>query len=853
MATYSVGRTFFVRSCGLPAQVLDRLTKSGSWSLAEKISDLDEKLAADADELGAVLFELIGDPAHASLKPRLVALRRCVHGRRPPARGEWSDELARSLPPGPAGQVREWLDRLHERAATMRALDEATGRDALAEAQQLAAVAADPLFGRALAQASPALFEAAGKGLARHRRRRLVTGLTKFVSRAAAKTSPYSTFMTTAPGEWTASGPPLSASGDDGVRCVPEIDRMVLEQLIDALSRDPGLGGEPRIKVNTSLRERDGRYVFLGRRPAEPLVSIPASPQVTACLDAVGDGTTATRLQQRLGGHDPRAVAAFCGRLIDLGALEHESPVADQSDTPLDDLADRLPASEPLGELVRSLSRELRDAAGASAVADFRARRAAAVGRLAAVGERLKLDWPEPEVLGKFAVHENAVRPHLRLTAALPAWRPVLDDLDVLRRWLTLHDRMLPVRLALAGYLDRRFDGHAVPFLDLHAAVQVDLARAAAACPGWLLALRPFLQLSDPVPGEALERSTVPALALLHRLRGHSVRTALSGEPRAGVVRTAPRVLADLVSGWPKWLPPREAVSCYVQPFTGPDGELRAVVNTVGGGFGKGRGRWSRLVAQAGGGLPEHTDEYDDVAELSGTFGASVNVRHPVAPFEIDYPFTASSRPRDERIPLTDLMVRLAPGGMLPELFSAARARRVRPAHLGMLADPLLPPAARLLMAGFGQSYLLHPSLSPLKTDEPHGRRPRVEVGRVVVQRAEWTAPAGRVPAQTPAESDAEHLVRLHAWLRAEGIPRRCFVRLRPASGDWVSKVFAKSRKPMFLDFSSMSMVSVFKSMTRGFDGVVAFEEALPDPGADPAGTLDGRVTELVVEITSCG
>ncbi|MGW4798820.1 hypothetical protein ACWEPC_41030, partial [Nonomuraea sp. NPDC004297] len=63
----------------------------------------------------------------------------------------------------------------------------------------------------------------------------------------------------------------------------------------------------------------------------------------------------------------------------------------------------------------------------------------------------------------------------------------------------------------------------------------------------------------------------------------------------------------------------------------------------------------------------------------------------------------------------------------------------------------------------------------------------------------------------------------------------------------------AKSRKPMFLDFSSMSMVSVFKSMTRGFDGVVAFEEALPDPGADPAGTLDGRVTELVVEITSCG
>jgi hypothetical protein len=562
-------------------------------------------------------------------------------------------------------------------------------------------------------------------------------------------------------------------------------------------------------------------------------------------------------------------VARFCARLVTIGALEYVGPVSDQSENPLDDLIGHLVATAPglrdltadLTALREQLTEELRP----TEIDGYRTRQTAIAQLLSTIGRRLELNWPPPDVLGKIAFHENAVLPHGSLTASTAEWRPVLDDLDVLRRWLSLHDRMLPVRMALGVYVKHRFGGGSAPaFLDVHTAIQFDLAREEADCPDWLRPLRPFLQLSKPVPAEVLEHSPVPELALLHRLRQKSLETVLSGARDGTVLRTDPAVLADLAAGWPKWVRAPGSIACYVQPELG-GGRLTAVVNTISGGYGKGSGRWARLLRQAGG--PEFptgrtTSDAEHIpvlAELSGTFGVSVNLRAPTAPYEIDYPYTTTTRPAPERIPLRDLVVRHEPGSGTLELAARMPGRRIQPAHLGMMADPLLPPAARLLLAAFGQSYLLHPSLSLLKPapdDRTQGVEflPRVEVGRLVVQRAEWRAPVDHVPVRRAGETDAEHLLRLAGWLRAHGIPRRSFVRLHTAGGDWVSNVFAKSRKPMFLDLSSMSMLAVFRHMTKSFTGHVAFEEALPDPAhARPVAGSEPRVAEIVFELTADG
>lgn len=876
MTSYSVGESFFVRFCGLPVSVLEELTQRRSWGLVEEIQALDEALNADAETLKGALYSEIGGLANSASKPRLVALRRCVHQRRFPAKGEWGANVASALSGEVVSQVEQWLIRMGQRESALEELFLAVEQETHDETRILLKAANDPVFRHALSQASPALLDellrlelAAQPKL----RRRTAIGLTKFLSRAATKTSPYSTFTATAAGTWADTGPLFSSSGSDELRCVLELDRMVLEQTVHSLLADGKSSDALRIRPNPSLNECDGRYTFLGRRPAESLVAIPASREVRECLRIVGDGCTVKHLHSTLAARTPQqsaAAAAFCAQLVRIGVLEYESPVPDQSERPLDDLVRFLGTTasdqhRTVTPLLVSLRERLHEDPSPTAVAPYREQQRAISSLVADIGQELGLDWPKADVLRKVAFHENAVRVGGDITCSAPQWRPVLDDLDVLRRWLALHDRMLPVRIALTAYARHRFGtGASVPFLALHAGVQADLAREDADCPDWLLPLRPFLQLSNPVPADELERSPVPPLNRLHRLRRESLETVLSGDRQEdGVLRTDPAALTELSSQWPDWVRTPGSIACYLQPYT-VNGELKAVVNTISGGYGKGRGRWLRLLDQAGGCIdaaprPDHDAQSPLLAEMSGTFGVSVNLRRPAAPYELDYPYTTSTRPEDQRIPLNDLLVRHVASGARLELWSRSKGRRVQPAHLGMMADPLLPPAARLLFAAFGQSYLLHPSLSLLKpreVSEPSdvSFQPRVEVGRAVVQRAEWSAPIACVPQERTGEPDGAYLLRLAEWLRAHGIPRRCFVRLYATDGDWVSRVFVKSRKPMFLDFASLSMVAVLRNMTKEFSGRVGFEEALPDPSApSPFECGVPRVAEFVVELTAEG
>jgi hypothetical protein len=172
-----------------------------------------------------------------------------------------------------------------------------------------------------------------------------------------------------------------------------------------------------------------------------------------------------------------------------------------------------------------------------------------------------------------------------------------------------------------------------------------------------------------------------------------------------------------------------------------------------------------------------------------------------------------------------------------------------------MMADPLLPPAARLMLAGFGQSYLLHTTF-PLLNPPPGAadavtRVPRLQVGRLTLQRARWIAPRSAVPLRGPAEPDADYLLRLVRWLRTHGVPPTCYVRVVQPDGPWQARVFAKSRKPLFIDFANFFLVLTFEHLVRSSAGEVWFDEALPAPekscGPFPH---DPRVTEFIVELS---
>jgi hypothetical protein len=248
------------------------------------------------------------------------------------------------------------------------------------------------------------------------------------------------------------------------------------------------------------------------------------------------------------------------------------------------------------------------------------------------------------------------------------------------------------------------------------------------------------------------------------------------------------------------------------------------------------------------------------LAEPGGCFGFALNDRVPGAPVEIDYPFTASDRPEGERLPLNDLRVSYDSARGMVRLVSQRLDRDVQVAQLGMLAHALLPPALRLLVGlscpepPWMPAWLFHRAGDPPPPGEVRPA-PRLVAGQVTLCRAGWLTAAASVPVRGGGEPDAAYLLRLARWRRRHGIPERCFVRRwpQPPAGrlggeGW--RQLVRARKPLYVEFGSWFLVLAMENMLRAADGLVIFEEALPDPAADPAG---GRVCELLVEANATG
>ena len=95
--------------------------------------------------------------------------------------------------------------------------------------------------------------------------------------------------------------------------------------------------------------------------------------------------------------------------------------------------------------------------------------------------------------------------------------------------------------------------------------------------------------------------------------------------------------------------------------------------------------------------------------------------------------------------------------------------------------------------------------VAALRTFDPVGEAAgRAQIGRLVVRRQHWSAPADELPED------------LAAWARERGLPRRVFARS------------PLERKPRFVDFESPSLCRALKRFAR--EGMIEFEEMLPGP-----------------------
>ncbi|MEV4353058.1 lantibiotic dehydratase [Nonomuraea sp. NPDC049625] len=833
-----------VRTCGVAAAELESLRWDESYALVTRLLAETARVEADGRRLAVALGDVIGHLGASGARPALVGLRRALHTGRLPAGREWGSEAGAALPYGLRGEVEEWVRRARECAGLRARLPEVVARESLEKEERLRAAAAEPAFRRGLALAGGELAADLERWLADAARRpkpQKLLRLAKYLVRAAVKTSPYSTFTSTGRAVWGGAERHL-----EGVVPVLEVDGA------RTLSDD-------WVRVNPSVALAGGMAEFIGPPPGEALVSIGVTEAVAACLRVAegGEWVRRDRFAEVLGA-EPAAVAKFLDKLLTVGLLE-----ARPDDSPLPDLLDGIRRTERATDpstVRHELARLIAAAHACRAAADTTksaapaeraawggaggggtaggaggadAKRATRGGGRAAVVGRDRGD----SGVGRPVVHEVAVcvEPVARLNPA--RWRGGLADLDVVRRWLAVFDAKHPMRLAVADYLTTRYGPDpAVPFLTLHRHIQRELAGTGEAG----RELRAFLG-SSAAWTRPLATSALPRIRELEHLRAEARSLALDAEDPDGTCRVTPGRLAAQLESWPSWIAIPASSACYVQSVADT-----LVLNVVHGGHGRALRRLDHLVERAGG-HPEPPRLQDPegavYAEFSGDLGSTLNARPPSTRYEIDYPHSPGTRPPGLRLPLTDLHVTLCPDSGLPELRSKRLGRRVVPLHLGMAAEFRLPPAARFIERVFGPGYLLHPSSPPLvrmgRVPSEVTRYPRVEAGRVVVQRRRWLAPGATLPVRAKGEGDAAYLTRLIAWADGYGVPHRSFVRAWPEqTGD---KGQDKARKPLFLDLANLFLVRNFERQIRGC-AFALFEEALPDPGPE-------RVTEYLIEV----
>jgi len=840
-----------LRFAGLPADTLRRLSRPGFSARLDGLLAGAEWVRTEGDELADLLRDRIGTLPAGEHKAAVVGLRRALHTGRQPNPREWNTATAALIGAATAERIERWIDRRASARAAHDELPAALRAERLAQQLQLRQIVADARLGRALIQAGPTLLDEAEKWIAdpdRTPKQQKLLRLARYVSRAAAKTSPYSTFMTSGVAGWAAGERPVTRVAA-AERIVLELDGEYLTELRAALLARPELAMTALVRVNPSTIDQDDTLRFLGRAPQEPIVATAAGPLVRAVMRrCAGDGPVTrgdlVREIAETAGADHARVAAFVERLIASGLIEAYAPAPDLSADVLAALAEW---AEPAG--LAAPLRAVRDVLAESIPADDVAAQRRRMSRLDEGLRRLTARFDLTPLAEP--VHEVAVLTELAGVCGRDYWAPVLADLDVFRRFLAVFDRKLPLRVAVAAYAAERFGpGARVPLLTLYRAVHEALSGPAGDVSDAVHDLR--TRMGSGAPWDApLGDSRLARLRRLDELRLAALQ-AVGGEPDDdGVVRVAPVDLEKVVAEWPPWVTVPDSIGCYVQPLPGP---ARAVLNAVHGGHGRGLGRLARLgVPAAAAGAVGRTPGVA-LAELGGLLGSTLNAREPGAPYEIDYPFTVSGRPEDQRIAPGSLQaVHHAETGLLA-LRCAAVDDPIEIVHLGMSSDAALPPLARFLDQVFGRAYLVHPGSPPLVRIERFTpargaasgvvRHPRIESGHVVLQRARWFTPASAVPVRDAGEDEAYYLLRLAGWRHAQGVPESCFVRM------WSNNAGpgrVKDRKPTYLDFADPLLVMDFERHARNADFLL-FDEALPDPL-----TVDGAATEVFFQVSGGG
>ncbi|WP_437762563.1 lantibiotic dehydratase [Sorangium sp. So ce281] len=831
-----------LRVAGMPADALAGLRLRESPAVERELAVAELELAAARADAAARMFDVVRGCEDEALRRAALEVKRRLFNGKAVAAGAL--EGARTAPPEGARAALALVDARAARRAALEERYEATfAAEWIAASERFRrTLGSSRLLGGILLSSADHCTTAqkiseipSGAPLTSAQQIREAT-IARYVFRATARTTPFAGFAGVALLDLSASPPGVCdaprvprASEEARWRSLPQLALAHAGELVARAMSSSQPAAHAHARARLPLRMNPLRRFAAGAAPSVvfsragsgELMSLGWTPAVARLVEGA-EGRTLEDAARALAsdGADERACRDVLEQLVEAGMLEPAS--VPMGPTP----AALRAAADALGEIgcagapdeLRSVARRLEDYATAGVEA--RARLAAELGRgrgRSAVLEDVMVDGafgaelpvPRGALAAALAPVARFVRAsacgaaHRRLCAAFVerfGRDGVCDDVGGFVTEI-LED---PRRVALI-----RGASEPIRWID------AELGRVAAAATGDVVRL-------DPGLFEGLAAPDAPSsMALFLQIAPPCPRDG--GEPRV--------VLNGAQAGRAKYL------SRYLSDAAGRAPEALEAIR--------------RRLAQEDGPLP---------VELSPTLGLNFQVHPRLTEWALELPWEPGA-PGDKVLPLRDLSLRFDAAAVELRLRSRRLGREIEPIHLGFLRDAALPDPHFLLralsprlrddtVAERADLYNVLDRLDLARGAALAPRRPRLTVGRVVVERARWAIPVSAIPRKEPKQPYASYFRAIARLRRELDLPSRGFARyVGPEAAG-----YGFTETNMYVDWESpftlIGLARLLGGPGDGRSGYLVFTELLPEPEASWL-RLDGRphAAELLVEI----
>ena len=743
-----LGTRFVCRVSGAPADGVDALRATRTLEQLGRLLDAERALHDRREALSAALFAAIGAAGDdRPLRNKLITLKRELYNLRPAAAAK-VDEAAARLDPAQADELRGFAALLEARAALEASLREAYAAETPELRRRFLALLDDADFHKGLMISSRSLYNALGRyGEAARaagaelagKDEKTERGLLRYYARMAMKATPFSTFCAIIPGAFVDEG-----ERDGAIRFVGDprrkrsyvrVNKFIYGLLFDHLKTRPAVRHALHVEPNPTLREQEGRLVFLTAIDAREVFQRLANNEVLELIGASfrdGDRPTLGELIGALCADPqieatPEEAEAYLDKLIEIGFLRFHTGIREQDadwDLPFRALLDGIDddharqSSALLAELRGVVERYTDAEVGERArmIEEMHTLLTSAIESME-IQQRLRRDMPFYEDATSAARAELALTPAVRRT------------FDRWSEWARLTSRVAWPRgeqATMRHFFDDYYgDRGSVPLLVFYEDFyrehfKAHVEKEAKARGGVQDEELKGYNLGNPFELEFIKRLSAArdALSEVLRRKWHDAPDAEEIGLSAAEVEEALQGMEN-TSGVCRSM---GAFACVAPPEKeGGDPLLVLQGGSYTAGFGK---YFSRFLYM----LPDDVQEQvrrenaaltdDLLAEICGDAQFNANLHPPLLKWEISYP-TGESGAAEEQLRSSEIAVEPDPDD--PDtlrLVHAPTGRRVVPVDLGFLNPRMRPPLYQLV------SRFTPPAMFGPPIPETHEPRP---------------------------------------------------------------------------------------------------------------------------------